>query len=415
MAASAVVLMCGVGGSQALAAGTVKVGILAPISGNFAALGQEGVTGMKMYLDQIHSMAGDTKIEIIIEDTQGKPDVGVTKARKLVERDGVQVLTGIVSSGVALAVNALSHQQKVPIVFSIDAGADELTMPGEFANPYAVRTSQSGRTPGAVAADWAYKKGWRKIAAIASDYAGGVNSVHGFTQNFCRLGGKVVQAQFPPLGTPDYGPYLTNLDRSVDAVVAFTPGAGGLRLGRSYADMGLKGKIPLVDIYGQITYDPNLKQLGQAAIGMYSSLHYSSMIDTDINKKFVAAFKKETGDMPSDNGPDGWVGMHAITDAIAAVHGDMSDPLKFVAALKAVHFDSPKGEISLDSLGQVVQSMYIREVEKTPEGPANVPIATYTHIDQYWPFTQKEFESFKYGYKDLKGDLTDCAKVLAKK
>src|SRR5690606_9418502 len=121
---------------------------------------------------------------------------------------------------------------------------------------------------------------------------------------------------------------------------------------------------------------------------MYSSLHYSSMIDTDINKKFVAAFKKETGDMPSDNGPDGWVGMHAITDAIAAVHGDMSDPLKFVAALKAVHFDSPKGEISLDSLGQVVQSMYIREVEKTPEGPANVPIATYTHIDQYWPFTQ---------------------------
>jgi branched-chain amino acid transport system substrate-binding protein len=416
VAASAVALMCGVAGTQALAAGVVKVGVLAPISGNFAGLGQQGVTGMKMYLDQVHSMAGDTKVEIIVEDTQGKPDVGVTKARKLVERDGAQVLTGIVSSGVALAVNAYSRQHKVPIVFSIDAGADELTMPGKFYNPYAVRTSQSGRAPGAVAADWAYKKkGWRKIAVIASDYVGGVNLAHAFAQNFCRLGGKVVQVQYPPLGTPDYGPYLTNLDRSVDAVVAFTPGAGGLRLGRSYADMGLKGKIPLVDLYGQITFEPNLKQLGQAALGLYSVLHYSSMIDTDINKKFVAAYKKRTGQMPSDDGPDGWVGMHAIIDAIAAVHGDMSSPMKFVAALKAVHFNSPKGEISLDSRGQVVQSMYIREVKKTPEGLANVPIATYTHVGQYWPFTEKQFASFKYGYKELKGDLTDCAKVLAKK
>ncbi len=415
VAVGAVALMCGMAGTQAHAAGVVKVGILAPISGNFAALGQEGVTGMKMYLNQIHSMAGDTKIEIIVEDTRGKPDVGVTKARKLVERDGVQVLTGIVSSGVALAVNAYSRQHKVPIVFSIDAGVDELTMPGKFANPYAVRTSQSGRTPGAVAAAWAYKKGWRKIAVVVSDYVGGVNLAHAFAQNFCRLGGKVVQVQYPPLGTPDYGPYLTNLNRSVDAVVAFTPGAGGLRLGRSYADTGLKGKIPLVDLYGQITYDPNLKQLGQAALGMYSSLHYSSMIDTEINKKFVAAYTKKTGKIPSDDAPDGWVGMHAITDAIAAVHGDMSDPQKFVAALKAVRFDSPKGEVSLDSSGSVVQSMYIREVKKTPGGLANVPIATYTHIGQYWPFTKKEFESFKYGYKDLKSDLTNCAKVLAKK
>ncbi len=402
-------------GGTARAADTVKVGILAPLSGNFAAPGQEGLTGMKMYLDQIHSMAGKTKIEIIVEDTQGKPDVGVTKARKLVERDGAQVLTGIVSSGVALAVNAFSRQNKVPIVFSIDAGADELTMPGPLANPYAVRTSQNGRTPAAVAADWAYKKGWRKVAAIGSDYAGGVDVIHGFAQNFCRLGGKVTQAQFPPLGAADYGPYLTNIDRSVDAVVAFTPGAGGLRLGRQYAEMGLKGKIPMMDIYGQITYEPNLKQLGAAAMGMYSSLHYTPMIATDINKAFVAAYKKKTGETPSDESPDGWTGMHAIADAIAAVNGDMSDTMKFMAALKAVHFNSPKGEISLNSYGQVVQSMYIRQVQKTPEGAANVPVATYNHVDQFWPFTAKEFEAFKYTYKNVKGDLNDCAKVLAKK
>ena len=370
---------------------------------------------MKMWLDYIHSMAGDTKVEIIVEDTQGKPDVGVTKARKLVERDGAQVLTGIVSSGVALAVNAFSRQNKVPIVFSIDAGADELTMPGKLANPYAVRTSQNGRTPAAVAADWVYKQGWRKVATIGSDYAGGVDVIHGFTQNFCRLGGKVVQAQFPPLGTPDYGPYLTNLDRSVDAVVTFTPGAGGLRLGRQYAETGLKGKIPVMDIYGQITYEPNLKQLGAAAMGMHSVLHYTPMIPTEINKKFVAAYHKTTGETPSDESPDGWVGMHAITDAIAAVHGDMSDKMKFIAALKAVHFNSPKGQIALDGHGQVIQSMFVREVKTADGAAANVPVATYTHIDQYWPFTEAQFASFKYTYKNMKGSLTDCAKVLAKK
>ncbi len=415
IAAAGTALALGAATGAAEAADAVKVGILAPLSGNFAAPGQEGLTGMKMYLDQVKYMAGKTKIEIIVEDTQGKPDVGVTKARKLVERDGAQVLTGIVSSGVALAVNAFSRQNKVPIVFSIDAGADELTMPGPLANPYAVRTSQNGRTPAAVAADWAYKKGWRKVATIGSDYAGGVDVIHGFTQNFCRLGGKVTQAQFPPLGVADYGPYLTNLDRSVDAVVTFTPGAGGLRLGRQYAEMGLKGKIPVMDVYGQITYEPNLKQLGQAAMGMHSTLHYTPMISTDINKEFVAAYKKKAGDVPSDESPDGWVGMHAIVDAIAAVNGDLSDKMKFMAALKAVHFNSPKGEIALDSHGQVIQSMYIREVEKTDQGLANVPVATYEHIGQYWPFTEKEFESFKYTYKNLKGDLTDCAKVLAKK
>jgi branched-chain amino acid transport system substrate-binding protein len=414
-AAGAAALAWSAAGAPAGAAGTVKIGVLAPLSGNFAAPGTEGVTGMKMYLESINSMAGSTKIELIVEDTQGKPDVGVTKARKLVQRDGAQILTGIVSSGVALAVNAYSRDNKVPIVFSIDAGADELTMPGPLANPYAVRTSQNGRTPAAVAADWAYKKGWRKVATIGSDYAGGVDVIHGFTQNFCRLGGKVTQAQFPPLGVADYGPYLTNLDRNVDAVITFTPGAGGLRLGRQYAEMGVKGKIPLMDIYSQISYEPNLAQLGAAAMGVHSTLHYTPMIKTKINEDFVAAYKKRTGGVPSDESPDGWVGMHAIADAVKAVNGDLSDKMKFIAAIKAVHFNSPKGEISLDSHGQVIQSIYVREVQKTDAGPANVPVATYNNVDQFWPFTAKEFESFKYTYKTLKGDLTDCAKVLAKK
>jgi branched-chain amino acid transport system substrate-binding protein len=413
--AGAVALTLGAPSLSAQAADAIKIGILLPLSGNFAVNGQQTLTGLKMYFDEIGNSVAGHKLELIVEDTQGKPDVTVTKARKLVERDGAQVLTGIVSSGEALAVNDYSRESKVPLVLSGDAGADELTMPGPLANPYLVRTSQNGRTVSAAAADWAYKKGWRKITVMGSDYAGGVDVMHGFAQSFCKLGGQVTQEQWPPVGTADFGPYLTNLDRKADGVVTFNPGADGLRLGQQFSEFGLKGKLAVLDIYGTIVYEPNLPQLGDATLGMYSSLFYTPMLKTPENERFVAEFKKRMGSLPANEGPNGYVGAHAIADAVKAVNGDLKDATKFIAALKAVKFPSPKGDISLDKYGQVIQSMYIREVEKVDGQLANVPIATYANVDQFWPFTDAQFAAYKYTYKELKGSLTDCGKLLAKK
>jgi len=397
------------------AADAIKIGILLPLSGNFTPNGQQTLTGLKMYFDEIGNTAAGHQLDLIVEDTQGKPDVAVTKARKLVERDGAQVLTGVVSSGEALAVNDYSRESKVPLVLSGDAGVDELTIPGPLANPYLVRTSQNGRTVAAAAADWAYKKGWRKVATIGSDYAGGVDTIFAFAQSFCQLGGQVVQEQWPPIGTSDFGPYLTNLDRKADGLVAFSPGADGLRLGRQYSEFGLNGKLTVLDIFGTIVYEPNLPQLGDATLGMYSSLFYSPWLKTPENERFVEEFRKQMGTLPSNEGPNGYVGAHAIVDAITAVNGDLTDTMKFMAALKAVKFSSPKGNISLDKYGQVIQSMYIREVEKIDGQLGNVPIATYRDLDQFWPYTDTEFLSFKYDYKELKDSLTDCGKLLAKK
>jgi branched-chain amino acid transport system substrate-binding protein len=398
------------------AADPIKIGILLPLSGNFTENGQQTLTGLKMYFDEVGNKAGNYPLELLVEDTQGKPDVGVTKARKLVQGDGAQVLTGIVSSGVALAVNAYSRDNQVPLVLSGDAGADELTMPGPLLNPYLVRTSQNGRIVSAAGADWAYKvKGWRKVVTIGSDYAGGVDVNFAFAQAFCMLGGKVIQAEWPPVGTPDFGPYLTNVDRSADAIVTFEPGADGLRLARQYSEFGLKGKVPVLDLYAGMVYEPNLPQLGDATLGLYSSLFYAAMLKTPENERFVAEFKKRAHSLPSNEGPNGYVGAHAIVDAIKAVNGDLTDKKKFIAALRAVKFNSPKGEISLDQYGQVIQNMYIREVQKVDGQLANVPIATYEHVDQFWPYSEAEFESFKYNYKDSKNSLNDCTRLLAKK
>jgi branched-chain amino acid transport system substrate-binding protein len=415
-AAGAVALTFGAPGLAAQAADAIKIGVLLPLSGNFASNGQQALTGIKMYLDEIGNSAAGHPIELDVEDTQGKPDVAVTKAHKLVERDGAQVLTGLVPSSEALAVNDYSRQSKTPLVMSGDAGADELTMPGPLLNPYLIRTSQNGRSVSAPAADWVYKKGWKKVVTIGSDYAGGVDTIFAFAQAFCKLGGQVAQAQWPPINSADFGPYLTNLDRTADAVVVFEPGADGLRFGKQYSEFGLKGKLPVMDIYGTVVYEPNQAQLGDAVLGMYSSLFYTPMLKTPENERFVAEFRKRmNGGAPSNEGPNGYVGAHAIVDAIKAVNGDLSDTMKFMAALKAIKFDSPKGAISLDSYGMVIQSMYIREAEKVDGQIGNVPIATYTNVDQFWPYTADEFAAFKATYKDSKDSLTDCTKLLATK
>ena len=413
--AGAAVLLLAASGIAVRAADPIKIGILLSLSGNFAENGQQTLTGLKMYFDKVGNKAGGRDLQLIVEDTQSKPDTAVTKARKLVQSDGVAVITGIVSSGEALAVNAYSRDSKTPLVLSGDAGVDELTMPGPLQNPYMVRVSQNGRSVASAAAEWSYQKGWRKVVTIGSDYAGGIDTNFSFAQTFCKLGGKVIQAEWPPVGSADFGPYLTNLDRSADGVVIFEPGADGLRLARQYSEFGLKERLPVMDIYAGLTFESNLPQLGDATLGMYSSLFYTPMLKTPENQAFVAEFRKRMHASPNNEGPNGYVGAHAIVDAIDALHGDLSDKMKFIAALRAIKFDSPKGPISLDKYGQVIQTMYIRQVQMVDRKPENVPIASYPNVDQFWPFTEAEIESFKYGYKDSKDSLTDCAHLLAKK
>lgn len=393
--------------------GPIRIGMLVELTGVFSPNGTEALDSTRLYFDEIGNTVAGRKIELVVEDTAGKPDLGLTKARKLVENDKVHMLAGIVNTGVALAVSSYIREKKIPLVINADAGANGLTMPGKLLNPFIVRVSQSGRGPGAAAADWAHKNGWRRVSLIASDYAGGLEVMGSFARVFCFRGGQVVQEQYTPLGTADYGPYLNNIDRKVDAVIVFTPGADGLRFMRQYIETGLKGKIPLMDIYGQSTYEPNLAQLGDQALGVLSALHYSAAIKTPENERFVKTYRAKTGRIPADNGPDGYAGARAIAEAAKALGGKVEDGEKFVAALKQVKFPSPKGPIAIDQFGNVIQSMYVRKVEKVGNDYLNVPVATYDTIDQFWPWKVDEYMKFK-PYIELKNKLSDCAKCLEK-
>ena len=196
--------------------GPIKIGMLLEMTGNFSPNATEALDATRLYFDEIGNTVAGRKIELIVEDTAGKPDLGLTKARKLVESDRVHMLAGIVNTGVALAVSSYIREKKIPLIINADAGANGLTMPGKLLNPFIVRVSQSGRGPGAAAADWAHKNGWRRVSILVSDYAGGLEVAGSFARVFCFRGGQVVQEQYTPLGTADYGPYLNNIDRKVD-------------------------------------------------------------------------------------------------------------------------------------------------------------------------------------------------------
>ena len=222
IAAGLCLALLGPGMAAAQAPGPVKIGMLIELTGIFTRNGREALDGTRMYLDEIGWKAAGRTIELIVADTEGKPDVGLTKARKLVEREGVHMLAGIVNSGVGLAVAGYAKDKKVPVIVNADFGVSALTVPGPLLNPYVFRWSQSGTGPGQAAADWAYKvAGWRRVILIGSDYVGGLEVNGSFARVFCSLGGRIAQELWPPLGTADFAPFITQMDRSADAVVEF--------------------------------------------------------------------------------------------------------------------------------------------------------------------------------------------------
>ena len=398
----------------AQAKGPIKIGGLFELTGVFSTNARESLDGTRLYLDEIGWKVAGRTIELLVEDTEGKPDVGLTKARKLVERDGVHMLMGIVSSPVCIAVQGYAKEKGIPVIISADCGFSGLTMPGKFLNPYVFRWSQTGIGPGAPAADWAYKDAkWRKVVTVTSDYPAGLEVNAIFTRVFCELGGRVIQEISPPIGTPDWAPFLAPIDRSADAVVFFAPGADGLRFGRQYHEYGLREKLPLLDVYGQVTNEPFLPQLGDTVVGVYSAIHYAAALDTPENKKFVAAFRAKHNRLPFDNGPDGYVGAKAIAETLRVVNGNVEDKDKFMAAMRKAEFDSPKGRVKLDQFQNVVQSQYIRKVERVGGELMNVPIKVYPLVSQFWTWTPEQFMKYP-ALVDLKGKLTDCNKVLGK-
>jgi branched-chain amino acid transport system substrate-binding protein len=369
--------------------GPIRIGLLVPLTGAFAATGKDMLSGTELYLDEIGRQAAGRKIELIVEDTEGNPSTAMTKARKLVEQDRIHVLTGGLLASTGYALHPYLDGQKIPATYPVMA-SDDLTQ--RKPAHWVVRTGWATSQPMHPFADWVLKNTkHRKVVAIGMDYAFGWETVGGFQRTLEEGSGQIVQKIWTPLNTNDFAPFLAQIKRDADAVLALFVGRLALQFVKQYESAGLKEKLPLLG-GGTTTDESVLPQMGDEAIGTVTALHYSAALDTPANAKFARAFEARAGKSASYYSEACYTNARWIVEAVKAVNGKVEDRDGFLAALRKVDLkDSPRGPLSIDRTGNPVQTIYVRKVEKVGGKLQNTVIATYPAVSQFWKYNPDEY------------------------
>lgn len=369
--------------------GPIKIGMLVPQSGPLAANGKDMINGFEMFFEENGYRLAGREIKFIVEDDEGKPATGLTKIRGLVEGQGVHLVTGPLSAGVGYAVAPYIHARKVPAIFPIVAG-DDLTQ--RKRSPYIVRVGWAGSQPSHPFGKWVYDNlKYKRVAVIAYDFAFGWEVVAGFQRTFEEAGGQVVQKLWPPLGTADFAPYISQLKRDVDAIYAQFSGADALRFGKQFAEAGLKERLPLIG-GGTFVDEHVLRVQGDEVLGVITALHYSAALQTPANKKFAAAYEAKYKQIPSYYSEGTYVAGVALKAALEATGGDIENVDKFLAALRRVDLsESPRGPMRFDDYGNPIMNIYVRKVERVNGRLQNTVIHTFPMVSQFWTYKPDEF------------------------
>src|SRR6187455_158688 len=332
--------------SRGSAAGAeeLRVGFVAPMTGGFAQVGKDMVDGFQLYLDEHGNKLGGMDVKFILEDDQAKPDLGVTKAKKLVLNDQVQMFVGGVLASTGYALAPVSTEMKTVYIASIPA-ADDLTQRQADKFPYLIRTGWSSSQPAQPMGQWACDQGYKKIVAVGADYAFGYEQVGGFQKTFEDCGGKIVQKIWPPLGTKDFGPFIPTIKADADAVFALMVGPMPAQFIKQMRGAGFKKPI----IGGGTSYDEFvLPFMGDEAIGDVSALHYSAALDTPKNAAFVKAYRTKFGKVPSYYPENNYTTGQMIDEALKKMGGKWTTPEEFIKTMQAMKFDTLRGPVSFD-------------------------------------------------------------------
>jgi len=343
----------------------IKVGFLLPYTGTMPLQAKGVADGAELFFDEMGRKAGGRPIEIVKEDTELNPTVGLTKVRRLVEQQKVQFIIGPVSSAVGLAIHEYLRKQNV-IQVNPTAFTRELTSPQKWSqNIFRVcdTTDENAYPMG----KWIYKNtNHRNIVLAGSDFAAGHHTLEAFQAAFEAAGGKIVKSVYPKLGTMDFAPFLAAIDvKGVDAVFGFFAGTDAVRFVQQYQEFGLKKRLPLYG-HAAMVDDPYLPSIGDAAIGLITSGHYTFMIDSPKNKAFVKAYNTKYGENPSRYSEFGYVSAQVIGTAAESLKGQVEDTSKVAAEIMKVSpkIETPSGPLAFDQYHQRVINMYVLKTEK---------------------------------------------------
>jgi branched-chain amino acid transport system substrate-binding protein len=337
----------------------LKVGLMLPYTGTYAALGNMIESGFKLYVQEQGGKLGGREIQYFKVDDESDPSKATDNVNKLIRRDNVDVLVGTVHSGVALAMARAAKESNTLLIVP-NAGADAIT--GPLCAPNIVRSSFSNWQPGYATGVVAAQKGYKRAMTITWNYAAGAEMVKGFTEAFEKGGGKVVKDLNLPFPNQEFQALLTEIAaQKPDVVFAFFAGGGAVKFVKDYDAAGLRRTIPLMGT-GFLT-DGTLEAQGQSAQGVLTTLHYADNLETPRNNQFRKSFAlayKTNADVYAVQGYDA---AQILGAGLAAVKGDAKQRDALVAAMRKTTIDSPRGKFTLSAQNNPVQDFYLREVK----------------------------------------------------
>ena len=345
-------------GASAQAA-PLKVGLMLPYTGTFAALGNAIENGFRLHVAESGGKLAGREIQFFKVDDESDPSKATDNVNKLVKRDQVDVIVGTVHSGVALAMARVAKESKTLMIVP-NAGADAIT--GPQCAPNIFRSSFSNWQPGYATGVVAAQKGYKRAMTITWNYAAGTETVKGFTESFENAGGKVVKDLSLPFPNVEFQALLTEIAaQKPDVVFAFFAGGGAVKFVKDYDAAGLRKTVPLMGS-GFLT-DGTLEAQGAAAQGLITTLHYADGIETPRNNafrnKYAVAYKMN----PDVYAVQGYDAAQLLATGLAAVKGDFSQRDGMIAAMNKATIDSPRGKFTLSPQRNPVQDFYIREAK----------------------------------------------------
>jgi branched-chain amino acid transport system substrate-binding protein len=345
-------------GAQAQQA-PIKIGLMLPATGTFAALGDMIEKGFKLYVQEQGGKLAGRELQYFRVDDESDPSKAIDNVGKLIKRDNVDVLVGTVHSGVALAMAKAAKESNTLLVIP-NAGAGDITGPLCSAN--IVRSSFSNWQPGYAMGIVAGQKGVKRAMTITWNYAAGAETVKGFAEAFEKGGGKVLKDLSVPFPNVEFQALLTEIAaQKPDVVFAFFAGGGAVKFVKDYAAAGLNKTVPLV-ASGFLT-DGTLEAQGDSAQGILTALHYADNLDTPRNNAFRKSFAlsyKANADVYAVQGYDA---AQILAAGLVAVKGDLTQRDALTTAMRKTSVDSPRGKFILSAAGNPVQDMYIREAK----------------------------------------------------
>jgi branched-chain amino acid transport system substrate-binding protein len=349
----------------------IRIGVVLTFSRVYASICAQMYNGMLLYFNSRNMEIAGRKIEMIKEDDEVNPQVGLQKIRKLVESDDVDIVVGPLAGNIAMA--AVGYFTETPVPWIPYGAVTELT---HKRLPYMFRPSTSTWQTNAPMGKWLFEQGHKEVVLASSDYASGHDALENFKSTFVPAGGKVLKEVYAPLGTNDYAAYLADLKATnAAALYCFFAGTDAVRFVNQFGELGLKGNMLLTG--SGYTFDADaLPAQGRNALGALSGLHYAESLDTPVNKKFLADYQAAFNQPASVYSDYGYVAARVIGEALDKTEGD-TDKDKLAAAMINVKFDAPRGPFEFDPINHnVVQNFYVRQVAEENGKMINKVITT---------------------------------------